>query len=73
MSKNIDSNLWKKLPNSIYLAALYKGVISLVFIKKENINNKVATLNIKYKAVMPTEISAIYFIFSGSLRSGGKK
>lgn len=31
INKNSESNLSKKLPNSIYLATLYKGAISLVF------------------------------------------
>ena len=41
--------------------------------KKAKINNKVATLKSKYNALIPIEISRIFFMFSGFFKNGGKK
>ena len=39
-SKNIASSLWKNLPNSIYLVARYKAIISSLFLIKGNSDKK---------------------------------
>ena len=69
----IASSLWKNVPNSMYLAAEYKGKTLSASIKNENINNMVETQKMKYISPIITEVRQIFFIFCGSFKYGGRK
>ena len=67
-----ESNLWKKVPNSIYLAAEYKGISKVLLTSISNNKKIVATLIIKYNAENKMDKRVIFFSSVTSLRWGGK-
>ena len=68
----IESNLWKKDPNSIYLAAEYKGINNVLLTSISNNKKIIATLTIKYNAENITDKKVIFLSWVTSLRWGGK-
>ena len=61
INKNIASNLWKNLPNSIYLVSRYNGITCSVEGKKGNIIKRETTLKNRYIAEKVIDIMEIFF------------
>ena len=66
-SKNIESSLWKKVPNSIDLTEIYKGKNSLLLNFSPNKNKILPQLNKKKHEDKIIAIRQIFLKFSGCL------
>ena len=66
-SKNIESSLWKKVPNSIDLTEIYKGKNSLLLNFSPNKNKILPQLNNKKHEDKIIAIRQIFLKFSGCL------
>ena len=61
MSIKIESNRWKKVPNSIYCTAEYRGISKVLVIFGLNIKRIIAMLKNKYIAEKAIEKREIFF------------
>lgn len=73
INRKNESNLWKKVPNSIYLTARYKGKSSLLLKVLLNIKSTVDTIKIKNNPEIIQEYSAIFLNLFGSDKYDGIK
>lgn len=71
-SKNIESSLWKKVPNSIDLTEIYKGKNSLLLNFSPNKNKILPQLNNKKHEDKIIAIRQIFLKFSGCLSFEGQ-
>ena len=73
ISRNVESILCIKVPNSIYLTAMYNGKSSLLLSVVWYIKRIVAVIIIKKKLAINIEVTEIFLNFSGFDKYVGKK
>ena len=69
----MESNLCKKVPNSIYLTDIYKGNSSILIREWLYINKILAIVVISKKPEIAIDINEIFLKSSGFCKIGGRK